>query len=61
MQIIRKRKRYSKWPKVETNPDAELVAEYYNVSVDKAKDYVRILDKEDLEYIRNKASRGGLE
>lgn len=59
--IIRKRKRFSKWPKAETHPDLEIVAAYYKFSTEKAKEALNILDEEDLQHIRDKMSRGGRE
>lgn len=61
LNIIRKRKRFSKWPKVEEHPDLDLVAAYYNISKAKAKEYIEILDKEELNSIKEKMYRGGLE
>lgn len=57
---IRKRKRFSKWPKVEEHPDLELVAEYYGFSKAKAREAVQILTEQELEEIRDSMYRGGV-
>lgn len=48
---IRKRKRYTKWPKKEKNTEIDCVSEYYDCSKRKAKEYVSILSKDKLDKI----------
>jgi len=48
---IRKRKRYTKWPKKEKNTEIDCVSEYYDCSKRKAKEYISILSKDKLDKI----------
>lgn len=59
LNIIRKRKRFSKWVKPEVENDIELVKEYYGYSNDKARQVLSLLSPEQLTIIRNKVSKGG--
>ena len=58
-QIIRKRKRFSKWNKVDKSADVEVIKEYYGYSRDKAYQVLSILTKDQLDVIRKKISKGG--
>ena len=57
--IIRKRKRFSKWLKPEKVENAEIVATYFQCSVEKALQYLNLLDDEMLNVIKQKTSLGG--
>ena len=59
INIIRKRKRFSKWVKPELEHDLESVKEYYGYSNEKARQALSILSKEDLEQIKSKVDKGG--
>tara|TARA_B100001093_G_C26731013_1_gene972259 strand:+ start:972 stop:1352 length:381 start_codon:yes stop_codon:yes gene_type:complete len=58
-QIIRKRKRFSKWNKADKSADVEVIKEYYGYSRDKAYQVLSILTKDQLDVIRKKISKGG--
>lgn len=59
INIIRKRKRFSKWMKPETESDIEVVKQYYGYSNDKAKNVLPLLSPEQITIIRQKVSKGG--
>lgn len=56
---IRKERRFFKYIKSEKLEDIELVKEYFGYGTRKAKDALRILSEEDIEYMREKLSKGG--
>jgi len=58
---IRKRKRFSKWNKKIENPDIGMLMEYYGVSTNRAEEYLNILTKEQIQKIRIKTNKGGLD
>lgn len=60
--FVRKRKRYNKWMKSDTDTeDLKLVQSYYTCNVRKARTALTILRPEDLEYMREKLHKGGIE
>ena len=61
INIIRKRKRFSKWIKPETESDIEVVKQYYGYSNDKAKQVLSLLSPEQIKIIKQKVSKGGRE
>lgn len=61
INIIRKRKRFSKWMKPETESDIEVVKEYYGYSNEKAKQVLPLLSPEQITIIKKKVSKGGRE
>jgi|SRR5687768_7975669 len=57
---ISKRKRYGKWSKKDTvAEDLEMVQEYFDISIQKAKETLRILSDEQLQEIRELINVGG--
>ena len=58
---IRPRKRWSQWLKPEKIDNIDIVKEYYEFSNEKAKDALEILSKEQLEHIKQKLDKGGVE
>ena len=58
---IRPRKRWSKWLKPEKIDNLELVKTYFGFGNEKAKDALEILTVEDIEEIKSKLSKGGVE
>ena len=58
-QIIRKRKRFSKWNKADKSADIEVIKEYYGYSRDKAYQVLSILTKDQIDHLRKKISKGG--
>ena len=59
IHIVRPRKRFSPWGKKEKVNDLELVKEYYGYSNEKAKQALRILSPNHLDYIKDKLNKGG--
>lgn len=59
INTIRKRKRFSPWEKKVKLDDLECVKEYYNYSTEKAQAALKLLNKEQLEFIKSKLYRGG--
>jgi hypothetical protein len=59
INIIRKRKRFSKWMKPETESDIEVVKRYYGYSNEKAKQVLPLLSPEHITIIKQKVSKGG--
>jgi len=59
INIIRKRKRFSKWVKPELENDLELVKEYYGYSNEKARQVLSLLSPSQLQTIREKVNKGG--
>ena len=60
INIVRKRKRFSKWHKSNSDEDLQAVIDYYGYSVNKAKEALKILDNEQLVTIKTKLMRGGM-
>ncbi len=58
LNSIRKKKRFAKWAKADKNDDLVMVSEYYQISLSKAKEAIRILSPEQLSTIRNKMEQG---
>lgn len=59
INIIRKKKRFSKWIKPETESDIEVVKEYYGYSNEKARQVLPLLSPEQITIIKQKVSKGG--
>jgi hypothetical protein len=60
LNIIRKRKRFSKWFKKNDDDVLQMVIDYYGYSVNKAKEVLKILNDEQIEFIREKLIKGGM-
>ena len=59
INIIRKRKRFSKWMKPETESDIEVIKEYYDYSNEKARQAISLLSPDQINGLRKKVSKGG--
>ena len=59
INIIRKRKRFSKWFKVQTESDIEVVKKYYGYSNEKARQVLPLLSPDQIMIIRQKVDQGG--
>jgi hypothetical protein len=59
INTVRKRKRFSPWEKKVKLDDLECVKEYYGYSTEKAQAALKLLNKEQLEFIKSKLYRGG--
>ena len=61
LNSIRKRKRFGgKWVSTSKSKNLEYVKEYYGYSNAKAKSVLDILNNEQIEFIKNKLSKGGM-
>ena len=59
INIVRKRKSFSKWYKPETESDIEVVKEYYGYSNEKARQIMPLLSPVQITIIKEKVSKGG--
>jgi len=59
INMIRKRKRFSKWVKPELENDLESVKEYYGYSNEKARQVMPLLSSSQMETIKKKVNKGG--
>ena len=59
INIIRKRKRFSKWFKPEQISDLETVKEYYGYSNEKARQVLTLLSTEQINELKHKVAKGG--
>jgi hypothetical protein len=61
INIVRKKKRFSKWDKPEQRDDIECVKRYFGYSETKAKQVVSLLSESQITTIKSKVSIGGRE
>ena len=59
LNIVRKKKRFARWAKVEKLSNLEYVKEYYGYSNEKAKTALSILTKQQIELIKKSLQKGG--
>ena len=59
INMIRKRKRFSKWVKPELENDLESVKEYYGYSNEKARQVLPLLSPSQLQQLKEKVNKGG--
>lgn len=59
LNIVRKKKRFSKWAKPETVSDVEVVKEYYGYSNEKAKSALSLLTSDQIDELKKKVFKGG--
>lgn len=59
INIVRKKKRFSKWIKPETVSDVEVVKEYYGYSNEKAKSALSLLTSDQINELKKKVYKGG--
>lgn len=59
INIVRKRKRFSKWNKPELVNDVEVVKEYYGYSNEKARQVLPLLSSDQIINLREKVNKGG--
>jgi hypothetical protein len=60
INIVRKKKRYSKWFKPQQDDVVNAVMDYYGYSQDKARQVVDLLTEEQIRQITKSQSKGGL-
>lgn len=59
INIVRKKKRFSKWFKPETVSDVEVVKEYYGYSNEKARQILTLLTSDQINELKKKVYKGG--
>ena len=59
LNSLRKRKRFSPWLRKDKVNDLECVKEYYGYSNEKASQALKILDKQQLNFIKQRLETGG--
>lgn len=59
INMIRKRKRFSKWAKAQKESDIDAVKEYYGYNNELARQALTLLSPEKLTIIKNKVNKGG--
>ena len=59
LNSVRKRKRFSPWLRKDKVTDYECVEEYYGYSNEKASQALKILDKTQLNFIKQRLETGG--
>jgi hypothetical protein len=59
INIIRKRKRFSKWIKPEVESDIRVIKQYYGYSNEKARQVLPLLSPEQITIIKQKVNTGG--
>lgn len=59
INIVRKRKRFSKWDKKKIDGDVEVIKEYYGYNEQKALQVLPLLSSEQLKELNNKVNKGG--
>ena len=59
INIVRKRKRFSKWNKTTESADIKAIKEYYGYSNEKARDVLPLLTNNELKEIKEKIDHGG--
>ena len=59
LNIVRKKKRFSKFMKPETVSDVEVVKDYYGYSNEKAKQVLTLLTSDQINELKKKVYKGG--
>jgi hypothetical protein len=59
INIIRKKKRFSKWIKPQEVENLELIKEYYGYSNEKAKSVLSLLNNDQIEELKQRIYKGG--
>ena len=59
INIVRKKKRFSKWAKAQKNDDLEAIKEYYGYSNEKARQVHSLLSSDKINDLKKKVNRGG--
>ena len=58
LNTLRKKKRFAKWAKADISNDLEMIQNYFNYSITKAKAALSILSDQQLQEIRERCTRG---
>ena len=59
INIIKKKKRFTKWVKPQEVANLEVIKEYYGYSDEKAKSVLSLLNNEQIEQLKQRIYRGG--
>ena len=59
INIVRKKRRFSKWNKPETVSDVEVVKEYYGYNNEKARQALSLLTSKQIDELKKKVYKGG--
>ena len=59
LNSIRKQKRFTPFIKKSKLDNVQYIIDYYNVSLTKAEDYLKILSIEEVQYIKDQLNKGG--
>ena len=59
INMVRKRKRFSKWEKVVSESDVEVVKEYYGYNNEKAYQALSLLTSKHIDELKKKVYKGG--
>jgi len=59
INIVRKKKRFSKWAKPESSDDVEVIKQYYGYSNEKARQAAKLLTPDQIIELRKKVDKGG--
>ena len=59
INIVKKRKRFSRWAKTPKVENLDLIKDYYNYSDKKALEVIDLLSEEDITKIKIKMNKGG--
>lgn len=59
LNIVRKRKRFSKWEKPEVFDEVKVVKEYYGYSNEKARSALSLLSPDQIQELRKRIYKGG--
>ena len=59
LNSLRKRKRFSPWIRKDKIKDLECIKQYYGYSNDKASQALKILNKEQIDFIKKRLETGG--
>ena len=61
INIIRSKKRYSKWLKADKLSALDIIQQYYGYSKDKARQVFPLFSEEQIEYLKRRIKKGGLD
>jgi len=59
INIVKKKKRFSKWLKANELENLEVIKEYYGYSDEKAKSVLALFNDEDINELKNRIYKGG--
>jgi len=60
LNVINKRKRFSKWYKAVSSENLELIKKVYQVNSEKALQYLNLLTDEQIDFLKQQQNVGGL-